>query len=249
MRRRVIKFLTLVLSTVVISSASVPTMASTVSSSEIENSLVVDRNGSKGESSLPSKDKLDKVSDKEGTITISLTNGKEGTSKQNVEFAISKVADIVDGEYVIKDSYKKSGVDLNKIKNASDMENAAEKLVKVASKDKKGTTDKNGKLTFSELSVGVYLLQATNDKKYDEVTPLLVSIPTWNDKEGEMVYELNVKPKHTPRKDKPGKEDGGSGRGYPQTGINSPILWYFGGAVVLIGLLVVVNMIWKHKKA
>lgn len=245
MKRKAIKFLALVLSTVVISSVSVPVMASTVSSSEIENSLVVDKNGSKGESSLLSKDKLDRVTGKEGTITITLTDGKNGTSKQNVEFAITKVADITKGEYVLDKKYNSSGVNLNKIKNASDMESAAKKLVEVAGGGKKAKTDANGKLVFSDLSVGVYLIHATDDKKYDEVTPLLASIPTWSDDKGDMLYDLDVKPKHTPRKDKPGEPN----RDYPQTDVNSPILWYFGGAAGLVVLLVVVNSISKSKKA
>lgn len=245
MKRKAIKFLALVLSTVVISSVSVPVMASTVSSSEVENSLVVDKNGSKGESSLLSKDKLDRVTGKEGTITITLTDGKNGTSKQNVKFAIAKVADVTKGEYVIDSKYKSAGVDLNKIKNASDMESAAKKLVKLAGSNSKSKTDANGKLVFSDLSVGVYLIYATDDKKYDEVTPLLVSIPTWSDSKGDMLYDLDVKPKHTPRKNQPGEPN----RGVPQTDVNSPILWYFGGAIGLAVLLVVVNRVWKSKKA
>lgn len=227
-----------------ISSFALPVMASTGSSDDIQNALIVDKNGSKGESSLLSKDKLDKVVDSKGTISLTLTDGKTGTSKQDVEFALTKVADVVKGEYVLDKSYGEVGIDLNAIKNASDLEAAATKLVEVAGKDTIVKTDMNGKITFTDLAVGVYLIQATNDEKYDDVTPLLVSIPTWSEKEGNMMYDVKVIPKHTPKPEKPCTP----GRSCPQTDLNSPILWYFGGAVGLAVLLVVVNKAGKKKR-
>lgn len=227
-----------------ISSFALPVMASTGSSDDIQNALIVDKNGSKGESSLLSKDKLDKVVDSKGTISLTLTDGKTGTSKQDVEFALTKVADVTKGEYVLDKSYGDIGVDLNNIKNASDLEAAAKKLVDVAGRDTVIKTDMNGKITFSDLEVGVYLIQATNDEKYDDVTPLLVSIPTWSEKEGNMMYDVKVIPKHTPKPEKPCTP----GRSCPQTDLNSPILWYFGGAVGLAVLLVVVNKAGKKKR-
>lgn len=245
MRKKITKFLTLVLSTVMISSFALPVMASTGSDEpkDIQSSLIVDKNGSKGENSLLSRDKLNKVEDKVGTISLTLTDGKTGTSKQGVEFALTKVADVIKGEYVLDKSYGEMGIYLNNIKNASDLEAAASKLVEVVGRDTVVKTDMNGKLTFSDLAVGVYLIQATNDEKYDEVTPLLVSIPTWSESEGNMMYDIKVIPKHNPRPEKTCTPN----RGCPQTDLNSPILWYFGGAVGLAVLLVVVNKVGKKR--
>ena len=245
MRKKIIKLLTLVLSTIMISSFAIPVMASTGTSSskDIQSSLIVDKNGSRGENSLLSKGKLDKVEEKVGTISLTLTDGKTGTSKQNVEFALTKVADVVRGEYVLDKAYGDIGIDLNNIKNASDLEAAATKLVEVAGRDTVVKTDLNGKLVFSDLSVGVYLIYATNDDKYDDVTPLLVSIPTWSESEGNMMYDVNVIPKHTPKPEKPCTPN----RSCPQTDLNSPVLWYFGGALGLAVLLVVVNKVGKKR--
>lgn len=243
MRKRISKFLTLILSTVMISSFAMPVMASSNSTSDMQNALIVDKNGSKGESSLLSKDELSKVKKRKGNISITLTDGKTGTSKQNVEFALTKVADVVKGEYVLDSSYENLGIDLNNIKNASDLEEAATKLVEVAGKDTVSKTDINGKVDFSDLAVGVYLIYATNDDKYDDVKPLLISIPTWSEKEGNMMYDVKVIPKHTPRPEKPNTPD----KGCPQTNLDSPILWYFGSAIGLALLLIVVNKVGKKR--
>lgn len=244
MRKKITKLLTLVLSAVMISSFTVPVMASTT---DVKDALIVDKNGSDGDNTIPSKDKLNKVESRTGSIEITLSEGKTGTSKQDVEFALTRVADIVKGEYVLTEDYKSAGVDLNNIKNASDLEAAATKLVDVVSKGVVQKTDMNGKIKYSDVKVGVYLLQATKDDKYDEVTPLLVSIPTWSEEEGNMMYDISVLPKHTPRPE-PEKPQT-PGRGCPQTDLNSPILWYFGGAASLLVVLIVVNVIWKKKRA
>lgn len=221
---------------------------------KVQLSLVIDKSGSNGESSLTPTSKLTEVEQESGNISISLSDGKSGTSKEGVEFTCTRVADVVDGEYVLNSEYKSSGVNLNKIKNASDLESASTTLANVAGTGDVLKTDANGKLTFSDVAVGVYLIKASNDDNYDEVTPLLVSIPTWSEDEGGMMYDVNVIPKHTPRPDEnkpgePGSGNGGSsGRGTPQTSVDSNILWYFGGAVVLIVVAVAVNVRWKKKK-
>ena len=56
----------------------------------------------------------------------------------------------------------------------------------------------NGKAIIKDLNVGVYLLYASNDTRYDDITPLLIAIPTWGEEEGTMMYDVKVIPKHTP---------------------------------------------------
>lgn len=72
---------------------------------------------------------------------------------------------------------------------------------------------------------GVYFLKATNIEKYEQIKPFLISIPTFNEEEGKMNYDITVIPKHEPEvtTDFPGKPE------VPQTGLDSPILKYFAG--------------------
>lgn len=234
--------LAVILSALCVASSSLPVFASTTDGGNLDHLIgtTVDVSGSEGENSLLDDDKLSQVEERTGSIKITLTDGKKGTSKEGVELSCLKVADVVNGEYVLEEGYKDLGVDLNDIKNASDLEAAATKIAKVAGAGTLHTTDMNGVTSFDELEVGVYLLTATNDQNYDDVTPFLIGIPTWSDTEMDMVYDLEVTPKHTP---KPEKEK--SPKTAPQTNVDSPILWYFGGAAVVACGLVAVNAIWK----
>lgn len=180
-----------------------------------------------------------------GTISVQLTDGKQGTSKSGIKFVCTKVADIEKGEYIKIDAFKDVDVDLNKLNSAKDLESAAAKFAKKAdAASSNAVTDENGKLVFSDLEVGVYLIAAEDKAEYDVITPSLVAVPTWNEENGEMSYEMAVEPKHSPRPDKPGENPNA-----PQTNVDSPVLLYFGGAAILIVAGVVGNVIYKkHKK-
>lgn len=134
----------------------------------------------------------------EGSITIELEDGGIGTSKENVEFACTKVANIVDGAYELLPNYSSINIDLNKIKYAKDMEEAAKELVAIAKPDFRIKTDKKGMSTFKDLSIGVYLIHVVDKSRYDEVVPSLIAIPTWDEKEEEMLFDIKMYPKHTP---------------------------------------------------
>lgn len=133
-----------------------------------------------------------------GSITIELSDGGAGTSKENVRFAYTKVADVVDGKYELLEEYKQTNMDLNKLEYAEDLKIAAEQLEKVAKKDGEIVTDKNGKAVIENLPIGVYLLNMSDRGIYDNVTSLLVAIPTFDETNGQMDYDVTVTPKHTP---------------------------------------------------
>ena len=80
-----------------------------------ENDLVIDKTVTViGDQVLPDSEELAKVEEvRTGSIEVVLTDGKAGTEKSNVKISCQKVADIMDGEYVLTDTYKKSEVDLN----------------------------------------------------------------------------------------------------------------------------------------
>lgn len=198
--------------------------------------------GSDGESSLLTESKLPEVEERFGSIDIRLSDGEKGTSKEGVKISVLKVADIEKGEYVLDDAYKNTGVDLNDIQNASELEAAATKIADVAGTGTVLSTDMNGRTTFQDLEVGVYLIEATDDSKYDDITPLLLSIPTWSEEDETMMYDLDVNPKHTPK-----PEEGKTHKSAPQTNLDSPIVLYFGGAAVTLVALVALNVAWKKK--
>lgn len=211
----------------------------------IDDSLIVDNNGSEGETSLPNKDELSEVDTLAiGKIKLKLTKGATGTSKVGVKFACSKVADIEGGEYVLHDEYTTQGVDLNEIKNAKELKDAAVKLAECTDDDENvALTDDNGKLTYTDLEVGVYLIKAVNTDNYDDVEPFLMAIPTFDHSKKVMTYEVSVYPKHTP-KPEPKKEI----KEAPQTDLYSPILLYFGAAGLLIVMLIIFNVVTRKRK-
>lgn len=215
---------------------------------DIENALIVDNAGSEGESSLLPSNRLSLVSSEDkGSITLTLSDGKGAdTSKEGVEFSLLKVADIEKGEYILNDEYSTLGIDINNLQSASDLEAAATKIAEVAADGTLVSTDMNGKLVFSDLEVGVYLIEASNDENYDDVTPLLISIPTWNEDKGEMDYDVNVIPKHTPKPEP--TEPPCERKPCPQTGLDDHTWMYFAGAAGLIGACVVINVVGKKSK-
>lgn len=143
-------------------------------------------------------DDLENISQEQGSIEIELTDGGVGTAKEGVVFEYAKVADVIDGEYQLLDTYQGSGIDLNVIDTAIQLEEAAIKLSAYKTSDGNCVTDKNGKALIKDLEVGVYLLYASDDTRYDDITPLLIAIPTWGEQEGDMLYDVKVIPKHTP---------------------------------------------------
>lgn len=215
---------------------------------EFDAALTVDLTGNEGERGLPDSDKLQSADNTTGTIRIVLTNGSEGTSKSGVELTCEKVGDIQDGRYVLTDRYSDMDLDLNQLKNASELEQAARKISEAAStitiseeqaaSDEytdiyKGTTDSEGILYFDDLQKGIYLIQASSSEHYDEITPFLVSVPNWSEEAGEMLYDIEVIPKHSP-KQQPEAER----KEAPQTGIDSPIVRQLGCAgIILVTLL------------
>ena len=167
----------------------------------ISDSVIINKGD--GSVVIPPSEVLDEILNNEtslsnkGSITIKLANVKNNQSKEGVEFSISKIADIEDGLYKVKEDYKGVEVDLNNIKTANDLELAAELFKKVAKTDNLMKTNANGECNIEDLDVGVYLVYAKNIANYDNITPFIVSIPSWNETDKSMSYDIQVIPKHT----------------------------------------------------
>ena len=167
-----------------------------------------------------------------GSIEITLTDGDIGTSKENVTFEYVKVANIIDGQCQLLNDYGE--VDLNSIKYSIELDQAAQKINETAKADNKVMTDKNGKAIISDLEVGVYLLRVSDYAEYENVAPVLISIPTWNEEQESMDFDVTVIPKHSPIvKDTPSEK--------VQTGDRSLYMLYAILFVGSIGLIFVVG--------
>lgn len=161
----------------------------------ITDSVIIDKE--EINSTLPPGDILEEVENRTGSIAITLSDTEDNRDKSNVKFGLSKVADVINGEYKVLTQYEAVNIDLNNIKTATDLELAANLFKKVVSTDNILTTDKSGKCTIDDLEIGVYLLYATDISNYENITPFLVSIPSWNEADKTMSYDIKVIPKHT----------------------------------------------------
>ena len=208
-----------------------------------ENELITEKTTtSTGDQLFPDSEELAKVDAvKTGSIQVVLTDGKAGTEKSNVKISCQKVADIMNGEYVLTDTYKKSEVDLNAIENANDLKTAAEKFLATAGESTSAAqTDAEGFVTFKNLEVGVYLIYAQDTETYDTVEPSLIAVPTWNDSEGEMQYDVMIAPKHT---EKPEKEDNVA----PQTSLQENTWKYVTAAGICVCGALLCTILYKRK--
>ena len=141
--------------------------------------------------------------DEVGSITVNLEEGKKGTSVKNVELELIKVGDVVNGQYLFIDDLQDIEIDLNTLETAEDMKNAAYTISKITvSKNIGGTrktTNDYGTVKFNQLEKGVYLLQATDINKYENIVSTLISVPVFNNEsKNSMNYDISFVPKHSP---------------------------------------------------
>lgn len=148
---------------------------------------------------LPEED-LTKVPDNRlGSISVELTDPYDKyLSKENVKFGVVQIADIVKGEYVLKDSFADKDLNLNEIKTADEIDKVAKDMAKkVETPDYEMTTDEEGKASCKNLPVGVYLVYVEDLADYETISPFVVGIPTWDDEDELFRYDVTVYPKHT----------------------------------------------------
>lgn len=141
--------------------------------------------------------------DEVGSITVNLEEGKKGTSVKNVVLELIKVGDVVNGQYLFIDDLQDIEIDLNTLETAEDMKNAAYTISKITvSKNIGGTrktTNDYGTVKFDQLENGVYLLQATDINKYENILSTLISVPAFNNEsKNSMNYDISIVPKHSP---------------------------------------------------
>lgn len=164
---------------------------------------------------------------KKGSITIQVPEGEETKGLEGVRFTVTQIGNLKNGSYELLPEYASAGINLNELKNADEMEAAAEKLEetrKEQGKEETGKTlDASGKLTEKDLDVGVYLVSAKETEQSDLVSPTLASIPAYQN--GEMNYDVTIEPKHTKRPPE---------KTAPQTGLfpKGALLLFAGGFLI-----------------
>ena len=122
---------------------------------------------------------------------------------KNVELELIKIADIINGQYFLINDLQNTEVNLNTLETAEDMKNAAYTISKITvSKNIVGTrktTNDYGTVKFYQLEKGVYLLQATDINKYENIVSTLISVPAFNNEsKNSMNYDISIVPKHSP---------------------------------------------------
>lgn len=140
--------------------------------------------------------------DKKGSITINLDDVKQGdsvTNKAGVSVSIYQVASIshdgVNISFDIVSSLESTGVDVNDITTSDKNLNAAKKLTAVI--DNSGIsavtkkTDSNGKVSFTDLAQGMYLVEEKDSASYGTFSPFLVAIPYMEDGQN-WIYDVET---------------------------------------------------------
>ena len=136
-----------------------------------------------------------------GSILVHLNDTDNLLPKQEVEIALVKVAHITGQGYELTPLFEESGIDLMEIETAEDLMEASILLKKLVPENAEAIslkTDENGQCLFENLEIGVYLLYPKDTAEYENISPLLIAIPTFDEVEGQMQYDVTVYPKHSP---------------------------------------------------
>lgn len=141
----------------------------------------------------------------QGKINIYLEESNNATNLSGVEFKLVKVATLTNGTYNYIEELEHLNLhDLNTLNTADALNKASNDISNfVTQKNISGIikkTNNYGYTQFNNLEEGVYLLQAININEYDNISPTLIALPTFDnsDKTNGMNYEVNIIPKHTP---------------------------------------------------
>lgn len=143
----------------------------------------------------------------------------------------TKVGNMVNGIFVLEDGYEESQVNLNELKTARELEEAAEILMKYERRGNIFPLDEEGNVLIQDLEEGVYLIHGYGETK-KEISPTLVFLPTWMEKEKELQYNITVVPKYSELA--------------PDTGHNSPE-WLYGGLLTM-SALILIRIVMKNRE-
>lgn len=177
----------------------------------------------------------------DGVLNLTFSYEKRGIN--GAEFSVYQVADLKEDKtgYIVKAPFQYDG-DFKDIKTASEHIKLARKLEKQSKNvSEKITlqTNSDGRVSFSGLKDGIYLVVQTGAtgeaKDYTNMQPFLVMVPQFEN--GIWNKVVNAKPKiEVQRKEVPGTPPENP---LPKTGNNSGVFWW-SGLLMISGSLIVI---------
>lgn len=150
---------------------------------------------------LPSASAYDQGYDSTRTTSIAIQLPDIGTDASGVPFTCYQVG--VPGEghglnWELRSELSQVSVSFDETMSASESQQAAMELEGAVAgleiPHVMGTTDEQGRLVFSQLPQGIYLVVQTQTKDYGTVAPFLVAAP-YGDEDHQWVYDVVTEPK------------------------------------------------------
>ncbi len=163
---------------------------------------------------------------KNGNIEIVLPK------KEQVIICCCRVGDMENGEFVLAEDYSASEINLNDLKTAEQLKAAAQRIEAYVKSGFLIETDEEGVAKLYDLEEGVYLLNSFEEGTPEKILPTLLYLPSWDETEEKMLYDITVIPKY--------------GEALPDTGDTTKI----GGwcMLLLISAIIFVGKIKKSTK-
>lgn len=136
-----------------------------------------------------------------GSITLHYKHEDEPLSEIHIK--LWKAGDVDEnGNFSLCEPFTNYSVDITNMKDSSDWNQAASALAGYAQSDSlnpdsEGTSDENGKFSFSGIKPGLYLIASENKETADKLyraDPFLISVPSEDDN-NKPLYDLDVYPK------------------------------------------------------
>ncbi len=136
---------------------------------------------------------------RQGSITLTMLY--DGKSVPGGELQLYKVAEVEenDGNFFFEalPEFAVKGMDINDMDKAQENAEKLDKKIGTKEADQVKTPDAKGKVVFSKLTAGLYLIrQETAAEGYEPIHPFLVSLPYLED--GKYRYDLDTLPKFSP---------------------------------------------------
>lgn len=135
---------------------------------------------------------------KKGSVQIILPDSENDYEKKGIEFQCIKVADIKNGSYLFSDEIQlKKKIEFKDEMTAKQLDEMAGLLSEQEYDAEVKKTDSTGNVMFEDLEPGVYLVKAKDAKSYGSISSALIAVPTWDEVQLQMEYNVKVIPKYS----------------------------------------------------
>ena len=110
----------------------------------------------------------------------------------------SRIGGMENGSFVLEEDFIESGVDLNSLDTAEQLEKAAARIQAYVKSGFMIQTNEEGIARIEDLEEGVYLLNSpkTEVQGSEKILPTLLYLPSWDVEEEKMLYDVTLLPKY-----------------------------------------------------